>query len=115
MILSPNSNFMRRLSTLLILISTLSVSAQETSPFTKFGKITAEHLQKKVYSIDSNASAVVLSDRGETALEGNSKGWFSLHFKRHRVVHILNKNGYDEADVVIPLYDDGSAEEKLQN
>src|SRR5215208_7012363 len=89
---------------LLWILAIQTVSAQETSPFTKFGKITVEELQKKIYSIDSNANAVVLSDIGEAAIEGNSKSLFSISFKRHRVVHILNKNGYDEADVEIPLY-----------
>jgi hypothetical protein len=91
------------------------VHAQEKSPYSKFGKITIEELQKKIYSIDSNANAVVLSDIGEAAVEGNSKGWFSIAFSRHRVVHILNKNGYDEANVEIPLYTNGTAEEKLES
>lgn len=98
-----------------LLFVAYAVSAQETSPFTKFGKITAEHLNKKVYSIDSSANAVVLSDIGSAAIEGNSKGWFSIEFTHHRVVHILNKNGYHEADVEIPLYVSGNSEEKLDN
>jgi hypothetical protein len=89
--------------------------AQETSSFKKFGKITVEELQKKIYPVDSNANAVVLSDIGETAVEGNSKGWFSISFTHHRVVHILNKNGYDEANVEVHLYTDGEDEEKLDN
>src|SRR5215218_5972551 len=100
---------------LLWILAIQTVSAQETSPFTKFGKITAEELQKKVYSIDSNANAVVLSDIGEAAVEGNNKGWFSVVFKRHRVVHILNKNGYNEANVEVRLYKDGTEEEKLDD
>src|SRR5215217_2859823 len=100
---------------LLWILAIQTVSAQETSPFTKFGKITVEELQKKIYSIDSSASAVVLSDIGEAAIEGNSKGWFSIIFKRHRVVHILNKNGYHEADVRVSLYSSGENEERLSN
>jgi hypothetical protein len=106
---------MRFLFAALLTLLIYCVHAQEKSPYLKFGKITAEALQKKIYSIDSNANAVVLSDIGEAAVEGNSKGWFSIAFSRHRVVHILNKNGYDEANVEIPLYTNGSAEEKLEN
>lgn len=91
----------------------LNLCAQQASPYVKFGKITADELDKKIYSIDSSADAVVLSDRGETAVEGNSKGWFSVTFTHHRVVHILNKNGYFEADVAIPLFNKGQGEEKL--
>jgi transglutaminase-like putative cysteine protease len=106
---------MRVLCTLLLCVIIQTLSAQEKSPYVKFGKVTAEELQKKMYIVDSNASAVVLSDLGAAAVEGNDKGWFSISFTRHRVVHILNKNGYDEANVEIDLYADGDAEEKLDN
>jgi Domain of Unknown Function with PDB structure (DUF3857)/Domain of Unknown Function with PDB structure (DUF3858)/Transglutaminase-like superfamily len=81
----------------------------------KFGKVTAEQLQRKYYAIDSNARAVVLSDIGDATIEGNSKGWFSINFTRHKVVHILNKSGYDQANVEVPLYTSGSVEETLEN
>lgn len=105
-----------RIITLLICCCMLHVAhSQETSRFVKFGKITPEDLQKKIYSLDSGANAVVLSDIGEAAIQGNTKGWFSILFKRHRVVHILNKSGYDESNVTVPLYTDGDNEERLNN
>jgi transglutaminase-like putative cysteine protease len=110
-----NKTAMRILSIILLCALGGTLSAQETSPYVKFGKITVAELKKKAYEIDSNANAIVLSDRGEAAIEGNSKGWFSINFTHHRVVHILNKNGYSEADVEIPLYNDNDAEEKLDN
>ena len=101
---------------LTVLSGTLCFTAYcQESPFAKFGRITAETLQKKVYSIDSSAAAVVLSDIGEAAIEGNSKGWFSVYTTRHKVVHILNKSAYDEATVEIPLYTNGEDEEKLED
>lgn len=106
---------MRSLTLFLILILIQPVDAQDVNPFQSFGNISKTSLERKIYAIDSNASAVVLSDIGRASIEGNSKGWFSLHFRRHKVVHILNKNGYHEADVEIPLYDDGKAEEKLKS
>lgn len=87
--------------------------SQEKSPFSKFGKITAENLSTKIYSIDSSANAVVLSDIGNSEIEGNSRGWFSIRFTKHTVTHILNKNGYDESTVEIPLVVTSGAEEKL--
>lgn len=101
------------LTTLLAVIS-LGVSAQE-SPFQKFGKISPETLQQKIYRLDSSAAAVVLSDIGDAAIEGNSKGWFSVITTRHKVVHILAKSAYDEASVEIPLYSNGQDEEKLED
>ena len=104
--------------TLLTLVAALSVAqislAQEKSPC-KFGKINPEDFQKKVYSIDSSADAVVLSDVGSSSFEGNNKSWFSLHFKRYTRIHILNKNGYDAATVEIPLYHEDDAEEQVIN
>ncbi|MFI5132872.1 MAG: transglutaminase domain-containing protein [Chitinophagales bacterium] len=81
----------------------------------KYGKISPEDFAPKVYSIDSNANAVVLADIGSTEIVGNSKGWFSLEFKHFKRVHILNKNGYEAANVEIELYTNGSDEEKLDN
>ena len=81
----------------------------------KFGNVSEKDFSNKIYSIDSNASAVVIADIGSSEIVGNSKSWFSLEFKYYRRVHILNKNGYDEANVEIPLYNDGDNEEKLDN
>ncbi|HEX8314377.1 MAG TPA: DUF3857 domain-containing protein, partial [Flavisolibacter sp.] len=104
---------MRKMLTILLGSISMTLAAQE-SPYVKFGKITPQALQTKVYSIDSSANAVVLSDIGEAAIEGNSKGWFSVMTTRHKVVHILNKSGYDYADVEISLYTNGTDEEKLE-
>jgi hypothetical protein len=107
---------MRLLLFLVLCITFYSAHSQKETPnpFVKFGKITVEQLQKKIYPIDSNANAVVLADFGSAAVEGNSKGWFSIISKRHKVIHILNNKGYDEAKVEIPLYIDGTAEEELR-
>jgi transglutaminase-like putative cysteine protease len=96
--------------TVFFLLSTLIIA--QKSPV-KFGKISADDFSKKIYPIDSNANAVVIADIGSSEILGNSKGWFSLEFKHYRRVHILNKNGYDEANVEIPLFSNGRAEEEL--
>src|SRR4051812_23597129 len=89
----------------LLLCVTLTSAAQEKSPV-KFGKIApADFTIKQVY--DSGANAVVIADIGNSVFEGNSKGWFSLNYKRFRRVKILNKNGFDAASVKIPLYING--------
>src|SRR3981081_1429911 len=90
----------------------ISVQAQDKSNI-KYGRVTVEDLQKKIYSIDSNANAVVLADIGSTEIVGNSKGSFSLEFKHFKRIHILNKAAYDAANVEIPLFTNGEAEEEL--
>lgn len=91
-----------------------AVRAQQ-APNVKYGKIESADLQKKVYSIDSSASAVILYEAGSSEVEGNNKGWFSLVYKEYKRIHILKKSGYDEADIEIPLYTSGSDEEELQS
>ncbi|MBC7535364.1 MAG: DUF3857 domain-containing protein [Ferruginibacter sp.] len=88
--------------------------AQEKSKI-KFGKITADDFKQKFYSIDSNANAIVIADIGSTEIVGNDKGSFSLEFTKFRRVHIINKNGYDVANVVISLYTGNDGEEELKS
>jgi transglutaminase-like putative cysteine protease len=107
-----------KLSNLRIIIACILISvygsAQEKSPC-KFGKISPEDFQKKIYSIDSNANAVVIADIGSSEIVGNNKFGFSLLFKRYTRVHILNKNGYDVANIEVSLYKGETSEEELSN
>ena len=97
---------------LIFLAPFVNTFAQEKSKI-KFGKIGPEDFQKKTYEIDSSADAVIIADIGSTEIVGNHKGSFSLEFKTFRRAHILNKNGYEVANVEIPIYTDGRAEEEL--
>jgi len=105
-------------SLICLLVFTFSFSAKipaQDKSDAKFGRISAKDFEKKVYSIDNSASAVVIADIGSSIMEGNTAtGGFTLNFKRYRRVHILNKNGYDAADVSIPLFTSGNEEEKLE-
>lgn len=104
-----------RLLLLTVCISVFhQLNAQEKSPV-KFGRVAPEDFRQSIYSIDSNASAVIIADIGSTQMEGNNKGGFSLIFKNYRRAHILNKNGYGIGDVSIPIVTDGDAEEDLVN
>jgi len=102
------------LSILCLFFFCVAAMAQDKSS-AKFGKLTPEDFAPKVYSIDSNASAVVIADIGSSRIVGNTKGWFSIEFKRYRRVHILNKNGFDVATEEIYLNSDGDREEKLSD
>ena len=91
------------------------MSAAQEVPTFKFGKITPDDLQKKVYAVDSNAAAVVIADVGSAQIAGNTKGGFSVEYKYYKRVHILNKNGYYQADIDIPIYSSGGMEVELEN
>lgn len=81
----------------------------------KYGEVSPQDFLPTAYPIDSSANAVVLADVGSTEIVGNNNGWFSLVFKRYTRIRILNKNGYDAANVQIHLYSDGRLEENLNN
>ncbi len=106
---------MKQILTLILVNLCLFSFAQEKSPYTKFGSITATDLSKKDYKIDTGANAVILCDIQNSRIVGNTKGWFSISSKRHTIIHILNKNAYDMASIEIPLYVSGNDEEKLSN
>jgi hypothetical protein len=95
-----------------ILITVFRLYSQDPSK-AKFGNLTVADFANKQYAIDSNAHAVVIADIGSTQIQGNGKGSVSLVFKRFKRVHILNKNGFDVADISISLYTNKSDEEKL--
>lgn len=103
---------MKQLLFIILCISNLQIFAQKSSvqkPPVKYGDVSEKDFSNKAYSIDNNANAVVIADIGSSNIEGNNKGWFSLVFKRYKRVHVLNKNGYDEANVSIDLYTSGSS------
>jgi hypothetical protein len=89
----------------------------QKSPVTKFGKLSAADFVISSPAVDSNANAVIIFDEGSSEIEGNTKDWFSLIFKRHCRIKILNKNGLDEATVEVPLYKstDKNLEEVLED
>ncbi|MEO8404790.1 MAG: DUF3857 and transglutaminase domain-containing protein [Chitinophagaceae bacterium] len=109
---------MKRLSLILlgfVAICQLAIAQKSIPPPVKFGKVTPEDFKKTVYSLDSNASAIVIADIGSTEMVGNDKGSFSLEFKNYRRAQILNKNGYDIANVEIWIYTRGDLEEELSS
>ncbi|HEY0432740.1 MAG TPA: transglutaminase domain-containing protein, partial [Chitinophagaceae bacterium] len=80
----------------------------------KFGKVSAADFVKS-YSIDTEANAVVIADIGSSQIIGNTKGWFSLEFKRYCRIHLMSQNGFDAATVEIPLWTEAQEEERLSD
>jgi hypothetical protein len=71
----------------------------------KFGKISPSDFDLQQNNIiDSNTNAVIIADIGSSSFIGNKKGWFTLVFKRHTRIKILNDKAFDLATVRIPLY-----------
>lgn len=91
----------------------LPLFASGQDPDIKFGKVSDEELKMHIYPQDSSASAVVLSDIGYTRFIYNQASGIKLEFTRHTRIKILTSDGYDYANVEIPLYRDGSEKEGI--
>jgi hypothetical protein len=93
------------------------VSAQKTQkqlPAFKYGKVGLNEFDTKPNGVDSAAAAVKLFDVGNGYFEVGSSGSFVYVFDRHVRYKIINKKGYDLADLEVRLYRDGKgSEEKM--
>ena len=78
----------------------------------KFGNVPLEDLKMTTYAPDSSADAVYLVDYGEAYVTFNAANAV-LNFERHLRIKILKSGGLDEADIQIPLWKQGSGEEKV--
>lgn len=81
--------------------------------YMKYGKISDEELKMTVCPFDSNASAVVLGDLGNSSFHVTQDN-ITIQFKRHLRIKIFDKESFDKGNFKIYLYKslDGT-EEKL--
>jgi hypothetical protein len=84
-----------------------------TPPEIKFGKVSKEELSMQYTTIDSSAAAVVLADFGHTKIDYLPNKGFQLVFTRHCRIKVFTPSGYDQADVMVPLYHDGGDRESI--
>ncbi|MXV15320.1 DUF3857 domain-containing protein [Hufsiella ginkgonis] len=68
----------------------------------EFGKFLASELGMKSYAPDTSANAVVLHEFGDTFM--SSGEGTPLVYKYHVKIKIFNKEGFNQGDVVIPVY-----------
>src|SRR5688572_8301127 len=80
----------------------------------KFGDIPMDDMQMKVYTLDSSAAAVILTDYGEARVEFTSVKT-SLVFDRHVRIKILKKEGLKWADAAIQLFNSGGTDERVSS
>ena len=99
---------------LFFLLIVCSQSFSQKNEKKKFGDVKPSDFLPTVYGIDSSANAVVLFDIGSSAYEGDTKGGFSIIYKRHIRIRLLNKNAFDLATVKLRIYADPFNEEKIE-
>lgn len=89
------------LSVSLLIFTALFCSAQ--APPIEWGEIPSEDLSMTTYEPAPDAGAVILCDYGNIYFDINQRGTV-YKFKRHKRIKILNRNGFDQADVEIPYH-----------
>ncbi|NLR89730.1 DUF3858 domain-containing protein [Flammeovirga agarivorans] len=97
-----------------ILISCVSLIAQEVPKKMSYGKVSEEMLKLKTYEKDSTANAFVIGDVGRLYFDVKDGKWVT-YFKRHTRIKVFNKEGYDQGDISIPYYMAKNSEEKVTN
>lgn len=86
----------------------------ENFPKIKFGKVSNEELEMKVFEADTSANAIILYDVGYSNVYYNDqKSRFVLNFKRHVRIKILNQNGVDWGNFEELLYSYRKIEESV--
>ncbi len=70
----------------------------------KFGKISKENLEMKIYPNDTVAEAVVLCDYGISQMRYVKDKGFILEFTNHTRIKILKKEGLKFANIEVRLY-----------
>ncbi|KIA95913.1 transglutaminase [Pedobacter kyungheensis] len=92
----------------------LSLSAYAQN-FT-YGAITHDDYQFDRKTLDSNANAIVLKEFGNASIQlDDNTHSLVLVFEHHVKMKIYNKEGFKEANIVIPMYKDDSREETISD
>ena len=81
-----------------------------------YGAITHDDYQFDRKTLDSNANAIVLKEFGTASIQlDDNTHSLVLVFEHHVKIKIYNKDGFKEANIVIPMYKDDSREETISD
>lgn len=80
-----------------------------------YGKLTNEDRIFNNKQIDSNANAVYLNEFGNTRFSYDSEtGSMKLVYEYHARIKIFNKEGFNAANIVIPIYKSGTGDNQQE-
>lgn len=105
-------NQLLKLLTAMVFINLGYHAIAQESPV-KFGKIDKSDLIMESYPNDTSAEAVILSDFGTNKLVYYENKGFILEYTRHVRIKIFKKNGYEWANIEVPLYKSDKDAEKI--
>lgn len=81
-----------------------------------YGAVTHDDYQFDKKTLDSNANAIVLKEFGTASIQlDDNTHSLILVFEHHVKMKIYNKEGFKEANIVIPMYKDDSREETISD
>ena len=80
----------------------------------KFGNVTVEDFAPKVKSLDSNAQAVILFNKGTATYVSDRADWFNVEYVYRKKIRIISKNQFALATVEIPLYKGNNKEDRVE-
>ncbi|QXP58253.1 DUF3857 domain-containing protein [Olleya sp. HaHaR_3_96] len=101
---------MRKLIVIAILFTNFSISQNQFN--THDLTTTRADLEINEFKQDTTANAVVLYEYGNAKIDEKS---FNLVLTYKKKIKILNRNGFDQANVKIYLYNSGGNKEKITN
>lgn len=108
--------FTLQMKPILTIILFLFLSSAAYSQNFTFGATTFSDIEFDRNTIDSNANAVVLKEFGTTSIQlDDATGSLNLFFEYHVKIKIFNKEGFKEANIVIPTYKDDTREEYISD
>ena len=90
-----------------------SLVCGQSIPYMKFGKPLEKEVAMTQYDADTSASAVVLVDYGESKIVWNQSQGFQIVFDRYTRIKIIDKEGYDWADISVSLYHNDGSHERI--
>lgn len=102
---------MQKIILFLFLFFNISIYSQ-TSFNSKELKVTRADLELNVYEKDSTANALVLYEYGKSYIDNND---YSLKTEEKRKIKILNREGFNKANVTIYLRKSDDRKEKVKN
>ncbi len=92
----------------------LILSIAHAQDFT-FGALNRDDYNFNRETLDSNANAIVLKEFGKTSMNLNDAGRIEIVFEYHVRIKIFNKDGYKQANIIIPAYKDANREETISD
>jgi len=101
---------------LLIILFVSFISFTAFSQNFNFGAITYDDYEFDRKKLDSNANAIVLKEFGTASVQlDDATGRLELIFDYHVKIKIYNKEGFKNANIIVPLYKDDTREESIND